>query len=308
MKGEMNLKRIVIVAAAVVLAIVCALLVMRTWIPALQAEKVEQDVRKLYYGSVSFLDNLFPSALAEEEIELPPVQEDFLELYKQNSDVVGWLKAGDIIDHPVVQSDNEYYLTHDFYRRSDSNGTLFVNMDNTLIPRDDVILIHGHNMRSGAMFGRMYRYGDFEYLCKYPVITFRTIYDEDDVYYTPIAVFNASMKQGNTAYYDITQYNFEDDPEEELTPAATEIPETEAEQLPVRKSAAYQKYLDEICKLSMWKPETDVTVDDKLLMLVTCSYVNTDGRLMLVCRALREDETPEMIEALYAPYLEETPS
>lgn len=215
------------------------------------------------------------------------VQEDFLKLYEANKDIVGWLKAGDRIDDPVVQRDNDYYLTHNFYGKSDSNGTLFLNMNNALIPRDDVLLIHGHNMRSGAMFGTLLKDMNYEYMCQYPLISFRTIYDAEDVYYTPIAAFNASMMPENAEYFDITQIVFEDD-----TPDGTEGTE--------RKSKAYQAYLEDLDERTIWKPLVDVNVEDELLMLVTCSYFQEDGRFVLVCRKLREDEDPERLAALYS--------
>ena len=34
-------------------------------------------------------------------------------------------------------------------------------------------------------------------------------------------------------------------------------------------------------------------------MLITCSYDLVDSRYLLICRQLREDETPEEMEALY---------
>ena len=34
-------------------------------------------------------------------------------------------------------------------------------------------------------------------------------------------------------------------------------------------------------------------------MLITCSYDLVDSRYLLICRQLREDETPEQMEALY---------
>ena len=47
--------------------------------------------------------------------ELPDVQEDFLLLYEKNPDVIGWLTAGETIDLPVVQRDNEFYLSHNYF-------------------------------------------------------------------------------------------------------------------------------------------------------------------------------------------------
>jgi len=89
----------------------------------------------------------------EEETE--QVQEDFLSWYEENPDFVGWLTAGDNIDHPVVQRDNDYYLHHDYYGNDSEDGILFVNEFNLLWPRDWMVIIHGHHMKSGAMFGRL---------------------------------------------------------------------------------------------------------------------------------------------------------
>lgn len=229
-------------------------------------------------------------AVTEEET-LPKIHKDFQKLYELNSDIVGWLTAGEYIDYPVVQRDNEYYLDYSFTRQPDSNGTLFLNECNSLIPRDDVLLIHGHHIASGAMFGKLEKYESYKYAAEHPIVTFRTVYDEEDVYYTPISVFNASMIPESSEYFDVTQILFEDD-------------DPQDENIEGRQSKAFQAYLDELAKWSLWQPKTDVNVNDKLLMLITCSYYQDDGRLMVVCRALRDGETPESIQSLYAPETE----
>ena len=53
------------------------------------------------------------------------MQEDFARLYEENPDVIGWLTAGETIDLPVVQRDNEYYLSHNYFGEWDSNGTVY---------------------------------------------------------------------------------------------------------------------------------------------------------------------------------------
>lgn len=260
----------------------------------MRAEETQREAGELYYGDAGLIDWLLPSACAEEMEETPEIQQDFLKLYEANADVVGWLRAGENIDDPVVQRDNEYYLEHSFYGKSDSNGALFLNGNNTLFPRDDVLLIHGHNMRSGAMFGKLTRFRDYSYMAEHPLVMFRTIYDSEEVYYTPVFAFDASMQKGNSDYFDITSMRFEDDPMQE-----GEVERTE------RRNAEFQQYLDALSERSVWQAATDVTVEDKLLMLVTCSYFQEDGRFVLVCRALRENETPEQISELYQAALEE---
>ena len=221
--------------------------------------------------------------------EAPSVAADLADAYAQNDDLVGWLKAGEGIDLPVVQSDNTYYLDHGFTGEEDRNGTLFLNMNNQLFPPDDVLLIHGHNMKDGSMFGTLPKFEQYDYAKEHPLVTFQTIYDEEPVYYVPVSVFNASMLPDHSRYFDITQIVFPDDEAGEVTDSST-----------FRQSSAFKAYLDELRAVSLWESPVDVNVDDKLLMLITCSYDLEDGRLMVVCRRLRGGETPEEVAGLFA--------
>ena len=222
-------------------------------------------------------------------VEQPAVAEDLTQAYAQNDDLVGWLKAGDGIDLPVVQSDNTYYLDHGFTGEENKNGTLFLNMNNQLFPADDVLLIHGHNMKDGSMFGTLSKFEQYDYACEHPIVTFQTIHDEEPVYYVPISVFNASMLPDHSSYFDITQIVFPDDEEGGEEDSST-----------FRQSTAFKTYLEEIQAEALWDSPVDVNVDDKLLMLITCSYDLEDGRLMVVCRKLRDGETPEEVAELFA--------
>lgn len=82
---------------------------------------------------------------------------DFEELKKENSDTVGWLKVNNTnIDYPIVKTkNNSYYLNHDFNKRESKTGWLWVNYLNKLDGEDKNIVIYGHNMQSGLMFGTL---------------------------------------------------------------------------------------------------------------------------------------------------------
>ncbi|MDD3336069.1 MAG: class B sortase [Eubacteriales bacterium] len=228
--------------------------------------------------------SLADGGLADEEA----MPEKFRTLYGQNPDVVGWLKMGENVDSPVVQRDNSWYLDHSFFGEKDRNGTLFVNANNQIEPRDDVLLIHGHDMKSGAMFGKLLNFREESYLRQYPLVYFRTIYNDEDTCYVPIAGFDASMLPGKSSYFDITQMVFPTD-------------NPDAPQGEPRQSVAFEQYLASLAERSYWPSPVDVNVEDELLMLVTCSYIQEDGRFMLVCRKLREGESPEqMMELLGA--------
>lgn len=200
--------------------------------------------------------------------EPPEMQADFEALYEVNPDVVGWLTCGPDIDYPVVRRDLEYYLNHGFDRRKDVNGTLFVNPIGNIWPRDPILMIHGHATRGRAMFGSLRRYLDENHLRQYPLISFRTIYDEEPVQYVPFAGFDASMNEGDRWYFDLLRNGYASEEDAEL-------------------------YLSEVRARSYWTVPFEVKAEDPLLVLVTCSYINQNGRFMLFCRQLRENETAE---------------
>ena len=50
-------------------------------------------------------------------------------------------------------------------------------------------------------------------MAEHPLVMFRTIYDSEEVYYTPVFAFDASMQEGNSDYFDITPSQFFDDGE-----------------------------------------------------------------------------------------------
>ena len=273
---------VMIVALAAAAAIVAVDLV-DMW----RGHTVSDQVQKLYRPGASggLLSLLIGSASAEEAppaadeafipVQLPDVQEDFALLYEANPDVIGWLTAGEEIDLPVVQRDNEFYLSHNFFGEPDNNGTVFLNEMNVFYPRDSILLLHGHNMRSGRMFGTLTKYKDADYAHAHPLVTFRTIYDERTQYYVPVAGFEASMLRDGQGFFDVVPMNFETE-------------------------EAFQDYLDRALRRSAWPVPVDVAPTDELLMLLTCTYHHLDGRFVLLCRKLREGETPEDMLGLYA--------
>ena len=212
-------------------------------------------------------------ALAEPvaEATLPPMQESFAELYAQNPHVVGWLEMDPDIALPVVQWDNSFYMDHDFDGNESVAGTLFVDSRNTLWPQDDHILIYGHNMKDGSMFGSLNNYRNVGFLRATTCIQFNTIYG--DAQYVPFALFDASMTKDDPNYFKLIRLNF-------------------SEEQP------FDAFLEDVQSRSLFNIPVDVNEDDQLLSLVTCSYSMDNGRFIIMCRKLREDETPEQMSAL----------
>ena len=208
-------------------------------------------------------------ALAEETV--PAIPEAFAELSAQNPHVVGTLEMDPDISLPVVQWDNSFYMDHDFDGNESVAGTLFVDSRNTLWPQDDHILIYGHNMKDGSMFGSLNNYRNVGFLRNTVCIEFNTIYG--DAQYVPFALFDASMTKDDPNYFKLIRLNF-------------------SEEQP------FDAFLADVQSRSLFNIPVDVNENDQLLSLVTCSYSMDNGRFIIMCRKLREDETPEQMSAL----------
>lgn len=224
-------------------------------------EQQNEDLQNLYYG--------FAGVAAAEEAE-KTVHPDFSKLYEVNNHLVGWLEVGTEMALPIVYLDNEFYLEHDYYGKYDEAGTVFINEANSIWPADKNLLFHGHNMRSGSIFGNFDNYREASYLKDNPIITWRTIYDDEPTYYVPIAIFDASMNSGNSNYFDIGRIWFDDD-------------------------AEFLEFTDGLQNISYYDLPIDVQPEDNLITLITCSYVYDNSRFIIVAREFREGETVDSI-------------
>ena len=82
---------------------------------------------------------------------------DFQSLKELNSNVVAYLKVlGTNIDYVVVKGkDNSYYLNHDLNNEYNVLGTIFADYRNQFDGNDKNIVVYGHNVKTGSMFGSL---------------------------------------------------------------------------------------------------------------------------------------------------------
>lgn len=85
------------------------------------------------------------------------IEVDFNKLKEKNPDVVAYIKINNTnIDYPIVQgTDNSYYLTHNFEKKYNESGWIFLDFNNKLDNLDRNIIIYGHNRRNDSMFGTL---------------------------------------------------------------------------------------------------------------------------------------------------------
>lgn len=201
----------------------------------------------------------------------PPVQSAFDELIQLNPETVGFLTIDDIITLPVVQreNDNTYYLDHNFEQASATEGTLFLDGANRLVPEDDCLIVYGHNMKNNTMFGLLDAYGEPSFLKKHALIQFDTIYENRT--YVPFAAFSASMDSNSQHYFDVRQFVFDE--------------------------TSFELFVLKMQSRSIYNLPIDVQWGDRLLLLVTCDYTNDSGRFILALRQIRPDESEDAMWA-----------
>ena len=129
-------------------------------------------------------------------------------LYEQNQDLIGWLTIEDtVIDYPVMQTpeDENYYLKLDFNKEPNENGCLIMDTDSIVgmgtAPSTNLI-IHGHTMKSGQMFGDLDLYQDKEYGLSHATICFDSLYEKRE--YELIAVFYSQVYKKVMMFLSIT--------------------------------------------------------------------------------------------------------
>lgn len=195
--------------------------------------------------------------------ELALTTSRFKKLRRQNEDIVGWLNIPELIDEAVVQRDNEYYLRRDYRGYHNTNGAIFMDESIKLKTRPYTLILYGHNMKTGAMFGNLRHYENLTYYKNSPFITFDSMYEEGRY-----VIFAASVIGTNR-----TDWNFINVDKLNSTTIAWRKEE-------IRRLRAHSAFSSPI----------DVQPEDQLLLLITCVDKETERRIV-AARRIRPGET-----------------
>jgi len=201
-----------------------------------------------------------------EKAEPPKYTEDgFLIKYdglrKLNPDMIGWITVrGTEINYPVMYrpEDPEYYLYRAFDGSPSKSGTPFIAAGCT--PESSVILIHGHNMKNGTMFGSLDKYADKSFWEQVPTFTFDTLTEERT--YEVIGVLRSRVL--NVGEEGFRYYNM-----------AGDLTESEFNEL-------YRQFKDN----GIYDTGVEAQYGDRLIMLSTCAYHTENGRLVVLAKQI----------------------
>lgn len=192
------------------------------------------------------------------------VSDRFARLRKKGKYIVGWLRM-DGVDEAVAQKDNSFFLDHDATGKKNVNGAIFLEEDTDLRTRPYTVILFGHNMKNGNMFGRLRKYLDRKYFQQHRIIHFDSMYEEGT--YAVFAAEKISTVPGTALHFNLWSLATND--------------RTQREQAIHRLNILADR-----------NSLLDVQADDQILLLVTCIDEDTD-RLVVAARRLREEETEE---------------
>ena len=251
----------------------------RQYEEALEAARVEAENIET--------ENSLSDAIADKDISLPDenidIDEDipeiqavpnpYAESFLANEDMAGWLVIpGTVIDYPIMWTpdDENYYLYRDFNKADNANGCLILDTDSSLNPLTTNLIIHGHNMKSGAMFGNLTDYENEDYYKEHKQIILYT--EECQRNYEVIAVFRSQVYKKSDDVFKFYKF-FEANSEEE-----------------------FNDFYNNIKNLSLYDTGVSAEFGDNFITLSTCVYHVTNGRFVVVAKEVESGDTYLPIE------------
>ena len=194
---------------------------------------------------------------------LPEILPEYQTLYSLNKRLIGWVKIDDTyIDYPVLQTvNNDYYLNHNFDQEEDKNGSIFLDKDCSIYPRSTNLILYGHHMRSGRMFGQLNKYSSEKFYKEHKYIQFDTIYEKGT--YEVMYVFRSKIYEESEIVFKY--YQFTD-----------AVSETE-----------FESNMMQMADMSLYDTGVSAEYGDELLTLSTCDYYTSDGRFVVVAKKIR---------------------
>lgn len=210
---------------------------------------------------------LSPPYLLEYHLASGAILPELEGLHKTNKDLIGWLSIDGVLNLPVVYRNNSYYMDHDFYGEESISGTVFLDVHHALSRRAQNLLLYGHNMRDGSMFGHLTHYQDRSYYQSHAFIDFATLYERER--YVIFAVMEVSTDPRQSNYVNFAGHS---------SFASVE---------------AFDAYLEEVSEKSLYQTSVEVSANDALLTLATC---HGDNRLVLLARRVRDGENEAVLQ------------
>lgn len=195
-------------------------------------------------------------------------------IYELNSDLVGWIQIPQLkIDYPVTQtpSNRDFYLYRDFYKQDNKTGCLYVRESCDVFRPSDNVVIYGHAMKTGSMFGRLYKYQAKAFWEENQYFTFDTLYERHTYQIFAVFITSGIQQDENDNPYGYPYHRLND----------------------FKDAAAFDKFIADVkgaaftgknayVGRSLYDTGITPQYGNKLLCLSTCEYTIDDGRLVVM--------------------------
>ena len=158
----------------------------------------------------------------------------------ENKDCIGYLEVpGTSISYPIMQTrDNpNYYLNHDFDKNYSFYGTPYLSAYCDL-KKSDNLIIYGHNINGGKMFGALEQYKEKDFFDRHRKIYFTTDRRRE---YEVFAVMSVNVRKFK--YWKFIMARDEKD---------------------------YNEFVEKVLEHSLWSTEEKLKYGEQMLMLSTC--------------------------------------
>ena len=130
-----------------------------------------------------------------------------------------------------------------------------------VFPQSTNMIIYGHHMKSGNMFGNLQKFAKESYWKDHPTISFDTIYEKGT--YEVMYAFYSKVYDNDDLVFKYYQF------------------------INANSDAEFNYYMDEMKNLSLYDTGVTAKYGDTLLTLSTCDHSQQDGRFAVVAKKVR---------------------
>lgn len=222
-----------------------------------ETKMVEDEIKDIDDANQTITDEMEVIVPAPNESIIYEIKKSpYKELLSRNSDYVGWVSINNTnISHPIVKGiDNDEYYRRNFDYETDQKGSIFMDYRNFGFDYSKNTVIYGHNLKTDEMFGDLKKYSDEDFALNNNIIEITDLYGTKQ--YEVVSSYFGDANNEFTIL-DFTTNSFED-------------------------------YLDSILTLSQVNYNQELTPEDQLLTLVTCSYEIDDGRYYVHAKLIQD--------------------
>lgn len=209
------------------------------------------------------LQSMIEPVSAEQTADDAPVKDNtarFAALQARNPDFMGWISIeGTNLSFPVMYapSNKDFYLRHDFDGAYSNYGVPYLD-EKCILGQEGAsnnLVVYGHNMKTGTIFGCLTEYKKADYYAAHPTITFDTLYGDGN--YEVFGAFAIDVVEDQSFWYN-TYLNMDE--------------------------TQFAEFVNQVKTRSDVDSGITPVYGDELLTLSTCEYSTSNGRYVVCAR------------------------